>query len=91
MATKSRHGIGSLLGILVLAAVAFRVLNLFNLVQVGFGKFGCGWEPNVRFGAAAEAAGDDCPTSIRGAMDDTGWAADRYATIKGKYVTIGLL
>lgn len=31
---KSRNGIGSLLGILVLAAVAFILLNAFNLVQV---------------------------------------------------------
>ena len=58
----------------------------------GFGKFGCGWEPNVRFGAMAEAASDDnCPVSISGAMDDAGWAADRYATIKESYRTTGLM
>lgn len=90
MATKSRNGVGSLLGILVLAAVIFILLNIFNVVQVGFGKFGCGWEPNVRFGAVAEAAGDDtCPDSISGAMNDAGWAADRYGTIQDKRLTTG--
>lgn len=92
MATRSRNGIGSLLGILVLAAVLFILLNVFNVVSVGFGKFGCGWEPNVRWSAMAEAAGDDhCPTSISGAMNDADWAADRYAMIKDKYLTTGIM
>ena len=90
MAVKSRNGLGSLLGILVLTAVAFILLNLFNVVQVGFGKFGCGWEPNIRFGAVAEAASDDaCPESISGAMNDAAWAADRYATIQDRHLTTG--
>jgi hypothetical protein len=92
VATRSRNGIGSLLGILVLAAVAFVLLNMFNVVSVGFGRFGCGWELNIRFGAMAEAASDDhCPTSISGAMNDGDWAADRNATIKDKYITTGLM
>lgn len=92
MATRSRNGVGSLLGILVLATIAFILLNMFNLIQVGFGSFGCGWKPNVRWGATAEAASDDsCPTSISGAMSDAKWAADRFATIKDKYVTTGLM
>lgn len=92
MATRSRNGVGSLLGIMVLAAVAFIVLNMFNVVSVGFGKFGCGWEPNIQFGAMAEAAGDGhCPTSISDAINDAEWAADRYATIKDRYVTTGLM
>jgi hypothetical protein len=91
VATKSRNGIGSLLGILVLAAVAFILLNMFNVLSVGFGRFGCGWEPNLRFGAMAEASDDHCPTNISGAMNDAEWAADRYATIKDKYITTGLM
>lgn len=92
MATRSRNGIGSLLGILVLAAVAFIVLNMLDVASVGFGKFGCGWEPNIRFGALAEATNDDhCPTSLSGAMNDADWAADRHATIKDKYITTGLM
>ena len=95
MATRSRNGIGSLLGILVLAAVAFILLNMFNVVRVGFGKFGCGWEPSIRFGAMADADADtdddQCPTSISDAMNDAAWAADRHATIKYRYITTGLM
>lgn len=87
--TKSKNGLGGLLGILVTAALVFILLNLFGLFTFQFGKFGCGIEPNYRFGAIAEAA-EECPKALRGAMHDAEWAADRYATIASAKKTAGL-
>jgi len=88
--TKSRNSLGgSLLGILVLAALVFLMLNMFGVAQLG--KFGCGWEPQFNLGApAAEAATEGCPTSLKGAATDAKWAADRIATIATEGKTVML-
>lgn len=89
MVTRSKNSLGSLLGILVLAALLFLLLNTFGVAQVG--RFGCGWTPRFNVGApTAEAASDGCPSSVNAAASDAEWARDRADSIEGKHVTTGL-
>ncbi|SDD72468.1 DddA-like double-stranded DNA deaminase toxin [Actinokineospora iranica] len=85
MATRTNSGLGFILKILVAAALAFLVLNVF---APGCGaKFGCGpssWLPS------AQAADEHCPSSVKVAASDNQWAAARYETIKDRKRTTGL-
>lgn len=88
MATRSKNSLGSLIGVLVMAALLFMLMNVFGYAQLG--KFGCGWEPQFNLGApAAHAVDDGCPESIRGAMNDAEWAAEQHAGIENEDLTAG--
>jgi hypothetical protein len=77
----------SLLGIFILAAVVFALMNMWYVPTLG--KFSCSYEP--AFVAQAHAAEDEpCQTSLRGAANDAGWAADRMAELDDEKVTTGL-
>ena len=51
------------------------------------GRFSCGITP---WFASAAYADRGCPDSIKAAMNDAEWAADRWAEINGGYRTTGL-
>lgn len=87
MLTGKKNGLGSLLGILVVVALVFLLMNMFGFAQLG--KFGCGWEPTFNLGATAEAA-TSCPESTSDAANDSEWAHDRIDSIESTHVTTGL-
>lgn len=75
------------MGILVLAALMFFLLNMFGMAQLG--SFGCGFEPQFNVGApAAEAASEGCPDNLKGAATDAAWAADRTDSIANERPTV---
>jgi hypothetical protein len=76
----------NLLGIFVAAVVGWALLNLWYVPTLG--KFSCSYTP--WFVAEAQADADECPDSIKDAWNNTEWAVERFAEIRGGYLTTGL-
>lgn len=82
--------LSSLTGILVMATVLWLLLNF--LYAPSCGRFACSYIPSWWPQASADsaAAGDGCPDSLSGAVNDAEWAADRYESIADATITTGL-
>ena len=83
----SSKTLSSFTGIVVMAAVLWALLNF--LYAPSCGRFSCSYVPSWWPQAQADTA-SGCPNNIGGASSDAGWAADRYASIKGDKLTTGL-
>lgn len=79
----------SLLGLFVVAAVVFALMNMWWVPAMG--RFSCSYEPAFLAAPQGVAAStpDSCPESLRGAMTDEQWAADRVADIEDEHDTTG--
>jgi hypothetical protein len=70
-----------------MAAVLWALLTFVYAPSCG--RFSCSYVPSWWPQAQADSE-DGCPDSIDAAANDPGWAADRYASIKGDKVTTGV-
>jgi SCP1.201-like deaminase len=78
--------LSSLIGLLVLAAVLWLLLNFVYAPSCG--RFSCDYEPAWLPQAQADAG---CPDSIRQAVHDERWLRDRLESIQDEKITTGVL
>lgn len=81
--------LSSLTGIVVMAAVAWLLLNFVWAPSCG--RFACSYVPSWWPQAHADSTAQGCPDSIGTAATDAGGAAERYESIRDAKITTGLL
>jgi len=80
------RSLGFVLKIVVPVAVLWFLLNFVYAPSCG--RFSCSYTPS--WWPVASADSGSCPESIRAAMGDADWAADRFGEIQGEQITTGL-